>query len=535
MLPDSALPYLIIVQPLRSVRCEDQLTMSMPWSAHVFNDFSTECECYKTQQEKIDNASAYEDKLRQEAEQECEGWLKTHTIDGVEVPPGDGHDAWSKCLRPGITTLMKDGKVATCKTEETAKELGVQVVPLSYSLRSEAAFDPNQHLSTASIKLTHPDFSRVINQHPISGMVHFDCMTDKKSGYVPELLIQNLCLNAGSVNTDAGEFRDIRIGLLAPLHALASSNMPAPRQLSSQYVIPAGSFSVALSADIDSGTLMRNGQNVAPLYIDMDHVAQTFRFKGGPLNTTVETSRGAMVVELSVDMTGEFINFAPEAGVAELEATYEAGYDLETHRCGNAKPVILRADASYEMSKDKLSSLSSRHFRWYEDFRCATEKLWGEGHHYTIPKYELSLGAHHFTLVVWDAHDVPDTEAFDVVVADSVPPILTIPQDRIQICRRWELPVRLNLGRAEASDNCSRDVVIKNDAPEVFPAGATGVTWRAYDCHGNVTEATQLVLVIQLDGIKSGDIIRATAHSLRLAVEKIMARMMIWPGPESVF
>ena len=54
----------------------------------------------------------------------------------------------------------------------------------------------------------------------------------------------------------------------------------------------------------------------------------------------------------------------------------------------------------------------------------------------------------------------------------------------------------VNLGTITATDNCDTNLTITNDAPNVFPAGSTTVTWTVTDDAGNFTTCTQVVTVV---------------------------------------
>ncbi len=79
---------------------------------------------------------------------------------------------------------------------------------------------------------------------------------------------------------------------------------------------------------------------------------------------------------------------------------------------------------------------------------------------------------------------------------DTTDPVLAVPPDVTEGCSGMDgTPV--DVGMATATDNCCSEetIVISNDAPAVFPAGDTVVTWTATDCNGNFTTETQLVTV----------------------------------------
>jgi len=77
-----------------------------------------------------------------------------------------------------------------------------------------------------------------------------------------------------------------------------------------------------------------------------------------------------------------------------------------------------------------------------------------------------------------------------ILVADTTPPILSIPPDKsFATCQG------VSIGTATAVDTCGSAVTITNNAPSTFRAGVHVVTWRATDAAGNVAEKQQRVIV----------------------------------------
>ncbi len=101
------------------------------------------------------------------------------------------------------------------------------------------------------------------------------------------------------------------------------------------------------------------------------------------------------------------------------------------------------------------------------------------------------------TLVTWTAIDVNGNKSTctqTINIVDTTPPELTAPAD----ITHWEATAAegspVELGIPEYSDIFK--VEWKNDAPALFPVGTTAVKWTATDEHGNKTEKTQQVTVV---------------------------------------
>ncbi len=111
------------------------------------------------------------------------------------------------------------------------------------------------------------------------------------------------------------------------------------------------------------------------------------------------------------------------------------------------------------------------------------------------PGDSFNLGT---TTVVYTAADPTGNTAscsFDVVVTDNEAPTITCPADVMTgtdpgLCTASGVA----LGTATGNDPCSA-VTITNDAPTLFPAGATVVTWTATDVAGNASTCMQTVTV----------------------------------------
>jgi len=101
------------------------------------------------------------------------------------------------------------------------------------------------------------------------------------------------------------------------------------------------------------------------------------------------------------------------------------------------------------------------------------------------------------TVVTWTATDVASNSASvlqKVVVVDSSPPTLLIPEDIIFEATSFDQN-DVYLGESVVIDN-GEIISITNDAPLFFGIGNTTVTWTAADSSGNVANRQQIVSVV---------------------------------------
>lgn len=101
------------------------------------------------------------------------------------------------------------------------------------------------------------------------------------------------------------------------------------------------------------------------------------------------------------------------------------------------------------------------------------------------------------TFVVWTATDTSDniaSNAQQVVVIDTTPPELVIPDDIV--IEATSTQTSIDIGEPRASDIASANITITNDAPETFEIGLTTITWTATDDVGNFVSLTQSIDVV---------------------------------------
>jgi hypothetical protein len=161
----------------------------------------------------------------------------------------------------------------------------------------------------------------------------------------------------------------------------------------------------------------------------------------------------------------------------------DAGPD-QTVECEGAGGTVARLDGS--ASRDSGGRPLS--FRW-ESPNIVFDNP-------TAPsaRARFPLGSTMVTLTVSNG-DLRVVDSATITVNDSVGPDLHAPQAAQAECADPQgTPV--SLGSAVSLDRCCEATgSLANDAPERFPLGSTTVTWRAEDCTGNVTMATQDVSV----------------------------------------
>jgi hypothetical protein len=102
------------------------------------------------------------------------------------------------------------------------------------------------------------------------------------------------------------------------------------------------------------------------------------------------------------------------------------------------------------------------------------------------------------TTVTWSSSDASGNvgQASQLVtIVDTKPPVATPPPAVTAECT-GPAGTPVVIGQATAADVCDASLVIGNNAPALFPLGATTVTWSARDDSNNTGTATQAVLVV---------------------------------------
>ncbi|WP_379150862.1 HYR domain-containing protein [Paenibacillus sp. sgz5001063] len=104
---------------------------------------------------------------------------------------------------------------------------------------------------------------------------------------------------------------------------------------------------------------------------------------------------------------------------------------------------------------------------------------------------EFPIGTTKVTWTATDANSNVITATQNVIVVDTIKPVLTVPANITKEATGRRTP--LSVGTATAEDIFK--VNITNNAPVDFPVGTTKVTWKAEDENGNVTTAEQLITI----------------------------------------
>jgi hypothetical protein len=399
------------------------------------------------------------------------------------------------CLKKYPT--LQYGGISCDSVAPCPKEHALKVETRSYPYNSEIEFDPSKYTSIADIEINGNQF---YNQK-VKGNLDFEYQYQTNN-----MKLNSMVLKIDPLNTDMGRFQDVTMTLWKSTNAKCKDAMPIYHQPCTHYEIAQGDFVVGLSAKLNEKGLLFAGTNQNVMPITINHQTKTFNFQG-PLQTVVKVDGKDTPLNISVNLTGHFVNFAPKAFGQESTRHVECGISSigNKMKSANKDPVKLDSAGSFEIYDAFLTNPPI--YEWYEDFGLVTEKLWGNGSIYTIAPYNLGFGVHNITLVVKDKNGIVDTDTFDVEVCDTIPPELTTPKDITvyQLATEKEpVKVKVDIGQAQAYDTCAEKVMISNDAPKdlLFSPGDTIVTWTADDGHGNLTKKVQKVSVILLEELK---------------------------------
>lgn len=102
------------------------------------------------------------------------------------------------------------------------------------------------------------------------------------------------------------------------------------------------------------------------------------------------------------------------------------------------------------------------------------------------------------TVVTWTVTDNSgnsSTATQVVTVVDNSAPTVQAPANVAVASNVYCEAIGVNLSNPIATDNCTENLTITNNAPAVYPLGNTTVTWTVVDGAGNVTTVDQVVTV----------------------------------------
>jgi len=388
----------------------------------------------------------------------------------------------------GEITSYPEGRCQDpCTIQSTTSHL---LQSQAYKYHSEISFSSRESWTAVDVTVNNEMKSYTTN---LSGVLQFEYLLDENNR-MQQIRLNRLILNGTPIETDVGNFQNLVVDMLVPAIAACTDAAPPWATPCDGYRIEPNDFVASVGVSHDGSPISVLAQNSDAINVRIDHSTRSFVFAGGPLHTSLRVNDEDVPLDITMNLTGQFVNFAPVGRVGN-EFVGRAG-------CGdnslNATPIVLDAGASFEFYSVPLP-VDPNSFQWYEDYGLLTEHHWGTGKVVTISPYALTFGVHHMTLLLRDDHGVVDVHRFNVEVADTVPPELTIPNDVIRLQAIGEaLPLAVGIGEASASDLCCGQVLITNNAPAglLFPAGQTLVTWQADDGRGNVTTHVQKVYVV---------------------------------------
>jgi subtilisin family serine protease len=98
-------------------------------------------------------------------------------------------------------------------------------------------------------------------------------------------------------------------------------------------------------------------------------------------------------------------------------------------------------------------------------------------------------------LTVTDAIGDSDSCSAPVTVQDTLDPSITAPDDVLDECTS-PAGTPADLGTPVTDDACDEALMVTNDAPPLFPLGATPVLWTATDDSGNSASDSQTVTIV---------------------------------------
>lgn len=259
---------------------------------------------------------------------------------------------------------------------------------------------------------------------------------------------------------------------------------PSPYRLCTDYAIRRGGFVASGVSELNGDTLPLRLVNDAGMPLAIDFNARTFHLQGGPLSSRFLIDGEQRTVNLTIDVTGDFVNFAPLASAQETQPFWECQDNSQA-------TVTLIGSASFD--QDGHGDLAS--FLWVEDLGELSQTVLGTTS--TVVR-SMPFGTHALSLVVTDTEGISSTASFELAVVDSRIDSLSFPPDLV-VEDHDEPGEIVDPGTAAGSDDCSGVVDLRSDAPadHRFGLGFTPITWVADDLRGNVETHTQKIYVLR--------------------------------------
>jgi len=387
---------------------------------------------------------------------------------------------------------IKCTSTKTCQT--SSEKISKTIKPvMSYAWSSEIQFSPPVCMANIDI----PTKGKSYPNQPVNGTLHFEYTLDKSS-FMTAMQIHDMTLYL----PDIWEFTDITVDLLAPCTAKwdSTGTPPLKNMPCQKYQIRKGAFQARIQGTHDGKIVVVHATNRDVIPVQINEKKRTFLFSGD-MSGSIPVNGDDTPVEVAVDLTGLFMNFAPNASLEETTHPFS-----ECEENSNKDSIYLDASMSFDPDDHfgtQTPLFNIVEFHWYEDFGRVTQKDWGTGKKLIIAPHQLGFGVHDFTLLVRDNHDITDTDTIEVTVFDKKPPVLTfVPPDIYRLVMPdFIVPFKVAIGEASATDTCAcGDVLVTHDGPEdlMFEPGDHVVTWKADDGRGNVATAEQKVHLWQV-------------------------------------
>ncbi|MFD2833827.1 HYR domain-containing protein, partial [Christiangramia antarctica] len=118
----------------------------------------------------------------------------------------------------------------------------------------------------------------------------------------------------------------------------------------------------------------------------------------------------------------------------------------------------------------------------------------------TTAAIEVATAGDYSVLITNQDSQCTDEDSLEVIyITDTEIPTITCPADLMEVSADKGIcqATQVDLGISTVSDNCTanEDLIITNDAPEIFEVGKTVVTWTVKDATGNLSSCEQIVIV----------------------------------------